>query len=49
VVQPAASLPTLAKQNGATLIIINKDRTPLDGIADMVLHTAASAALTGIL
>ncbi len=49
VVQPAASLPTLAKQNGATLIIINKDRTPLDGIADMVLHTAASAALAGIL
>ena len=49
VVQPAASLPTLAKQNGATLIIINKDRTPLDGIADMVLHTGASAALTGIL
>ena len=48
VVQPAASLPTLAKQNGARLIIINKDRTPLDGMADMVLHTGASAALAGI-
>jgi NAD-dependent deacetylase len=48
VVQPAASLPTIAKQNGAVVIIINKDPTPLDGMADMVLHTGASAALAGI-
>lgn len=48
VVQPAASLPTIAKQNGAVVIIINKDPTPLDGMADMVLHTGASTALAGI-
>jgi NAD-dependent deacetylase len=48
VVQPAASLPTIAKQNGAIVIIINKDSTPLDGLADVVLHTAASMALAGL-
>ncbi|MGA6927277.1 MAG: Sir2 family NAD-dependent protein deacetylase [Desulfosarcina sp.] len=48
VVQPAASLPAIAKQNGARLIIINKDPTPLDGVADMVVHTLASTALAGM-
>lgn len=48
VVQPAASLPAIAKQNRAIVIIINKDPTPLDGMADMVLHTSASTALAGI-
>jgi NAD-dependent deacetylase len=37
VVQPAASLPALAKRNGAILIIINGEPTPLDGIADLVI------------
>lgn len=48
VVQPAASLPTIAKQNGAIVVIVNQDRTPLDGMADMVLHTSSSTALAGI-
>jgi NAD-dependent deacetylase len=34
VVQPAASFPTLAKQSGAFLAIINRDPTPLDSLAD---------------
>jgi NAD-dependent deacetylase len=38
VVYPAAALPEMAKQNGATLIIINRTPTPLDGIADLVLN-----------
>ncbi len=38
VVYPAASLPDLAKQSGATLIIINRTPTPLDEIADLVLN-----------
>ena len=38
VVYPAASLPALAKQSGARLIIINRTETPLDGIADLVLR-----------
>ena len=38
VVHPAATLPALAKENGAALIIINRTPTPLDGVADLVLH-----------
>jgi NAD-dependent protein deacetylase/lipoamidase len=38
VVYPAAALPEMAKQNGATLIIINRTPTPLDGIADLVIN-----------
>ncbi len=33
-VHPAASLPLVAKQHGATLVEINPDRTPLSDIAD---------------
>ena len=35
VVQPAASMPLLAKRNGAKLVIINRDPTPYDDLADM--------------
>jgi NAD-dependent deacetylase len=45
VVQPAASLPALAKRQGATLVIVNRDPTPLDGMADAVYHSAASEVL----
>jgi len=38
VVEPAASLPRLAKEHGATLVIVNRDATPLDAIADLVIH-----------
>ena len=37
VVYPAAGFPELAKRNNARLVIINRDPTPLDGIADLVL------------
>ena len=33
-VQPAASFPVIAKQNGALLAVINRDPTPLDSLAD---------------
>jgi NAD-dependent deacetylase len=49
VVQPAASLPALAAREGARLVIVNKDATPLDSIADLVLHEAAAQALEGLL
>ena len=45
VVQPAASLPLMAKEKGAKLVIINKDTTPLDTFADIVFHTTASEVL----
>jgi NAD-dependent deacetylase len=34
VVQPAASLPVIAKQSGAMLAIVNREPTPLDALAD---------------
>jgi len=39
VVEPAASLPVIAKQNGAKLVIMNRDETPLDSIADIVVNS----------
>lgn len=45
VVYPAASLPELAKQCGAALIIINRTPTPLDGIADLVVNEEIGKAL----
>ncbi|WP_406600786.1 SIR2 family NAD-dependent protein deacylase [Microvirga rosea] len=38
VVHPAASLPAMAKENGAKLVILNREPTPLDPIADLVIH-----------
>jgi len=38
VVHPAASLPTLAKQNGARLVIVNRESTPSDALADIVVN-----------
>ena len=46
VVYPAAGFPELAKRNGARLIIINRDPTPLDGIADLVLHSEIGPTLS---
>ncbi len=45
VVYPAASVPVHAVQNGARLIIINRDETPLDAEADLVCHESLSKAL----
>lgn len=38
VVFPAAGFPMLAKRNGATLVIVNREATDLDEIADFVVH-----------
>jgi NAD-dependent deacetylase len=45
VVYPAAGFPQLAKSNGATLVIINREPTGLDRIADLVLHRAIGETL----
>lgn len=47
-VQPAASLPVLAKQQGARLVIINRDPTPLDELADAVIHASIGETLEAI-
>ena len=46
VVYPAAGFPELAKRNGARLIIINREPTPLDGIADLVLQSEIGPTLS---
>lgn len=49
VVQPAASMPVTARRNGAKLVIINRDATPCDGIADIVIHDQAGSTMTALL
>jgi NAD-dependent deacetylase len=49
VVYPAASIPEQAVRNGARLIIINHDETPLDSIADLVIHQSLSICLDQIM
>lgn len=38
VVYPAAAFPVAARENGAALVIVNREQTPLDGEADLVLR-----------
>ena len=38
VVEPAASLPRLAAEKGARLVIINRDETPLDARASLIVN-----------
>ena len=45
VVWPAAGFPLAAKRNGARLVIINRDETDFDEIADLVLHDDIGATL----
>lgn len=40
VVEPAASLPRIAASSGAKLVIINRDETPLDGMASLTVRAA---------
>jgi NAD-dependent deacetylase len=47
-VTPAASFPRLAKRNGARLAIVNREPTPQDADADLVLHDEISAVLVEV-
>ena len=49
VVEPAASLPRLARQHGATLVIINNTETPLDDLADLVIREPIGESLRAVL
>lgn len=46
VVYPAAGFPEMAVRNRARLIIINRDRTNLDELADLVLHAEIGPTLS---
>jgi len=48
VVEPAASLPVLAKQCGAKLILLNRDRTPCDSLADLIIREALGKTMAAI-
>ena len=49
VVYPAAGLPLLAKQHGANLVILNREPTPFDDAADLVIHAEIGATLVSSL
>jgi NAD-dependent deacetylase len=42
-------MPLVAKRNGANLVIINRDPTPYDEIANIVIHSQAGSTMAGIL
>ena len=46
VVYPAASIPMIAKQNGAAFAIINREPTDQDRMADLVLNTGIGPTMT---
>jgi NAD-dependent deacetylase len=51
VVYPAASLPVIARQSGARLVILNREPTDLDYLADLALHLEIGptlGAVTGV-
>jgi NAD-dependent deacetylase len=45
VVWPAAGIPLMAKRNGARLVIVNREPTEFDEIADLVVHADIGSAL----
>jgi len=49
VVYPAAALPQFAKENGARLAIVNREPTPLDGAADLVIRAEIGSVLSEFL
>ena len=48
VVYPAAGFPALAKRNGAVLAIVNREPTPCDDLADIVLHEEIGPILSAV-
>ena len=48
VVEPAASLPRKAKEYGARLVIVNREPTPQDSLADLVIRRPIGETLAEI-
>lgn len=46
---PAAGFPVMAKQNRTPLVIINREATGLDGLADLVIHAEIGPAMEALL
>jgi NAD-dependent deacetylase len=47
-VYPAAGFPIMAKRNGAKLVILNREPTQLDEIADLVVHDEIGPVLSAV-
>lgn len=48
VVRPACDFPAIAKANGAALAIVNREPTPLDGMADLMLRAEIGEVLAEV-
>ena len=49
VVWPAAGFPLMAKRNGARLVIINREATDFDEIADLVVREDIGTVLAPLI
>jgi NAD-dependent deacetylase len=49
VVWPAAGFPLMAKRNGARLVILNREATELDEIADLVIRDDIGTVLSPLI
>jgi NAD-dependent deacetylase len=49
VVWPAAGFPLMAKRNGAVLVIINREETDFDGMADLVVREDIGTVLAPLI
>jgi len=49
VVEPAAAFPRMAKESGASLVIVNNQETPLDDIADIVIREPIGKTMMALL
>ena len=49
VVQPAANMPVVAHRNGAKLVIVNRDETACDDIADIMIRDQAGSVMSSVL
>lgn len=47
-VAPASDIPPLAKHNGAKVVMVNREATAMDSIADIVIHGDAAEILPAI-
>lgn len=47
-VYPVAGLVPQAKRNGAQVVIVNRDETPLDRLADLVIHSELSPVMNSL-
>ena len=49
VVYPAAGFPLQAKRQGAGLVILNREETPLDGYADLVINAEIGPTMQSVI